>query len=93
VDGTRGSGDFFGFCSELYRAVAVRFEQKLTLSGARERVPRRTYILATGWSSPLEKFARRFDQDPTWAVKRVDCGHLIMLDRPDKLTDLLVAAA
>jgi len=77
----------------LVKHPLATFEQKLTLTGARERVPRRTYILAIGWSSPFEKFARRFDQDPTWDVKRVDCGHLIMLDRPDKLADLLVAAA
>jgi len=69
------------------------FEQKLTLTDSRERVPRRTYILATGWSSPFEKLARRFDQDPAWEVKHVDCGHIIMLDRPQELTDMLVVAA
>ena len=47
------------------------FEQKLTLTGSCQRVARRTYILATGW--PFAKFARRFDQDLTWDVKRVDC--------------------
>src|SRR5262245_53463774 len=45
---------------EWARAMLVKhpltcFEQKLTLTGSRERVPRRTYILATGWSSPFEK--------------------------------------
>jgi hypothetical protein len=55
------------------------FEQKVALSGARERVARRTYIVATGWASPFETFAKRFAQDPAWQVKRIDCGHLIML--------------
>jgi pimeloyl-ACP methyl ester carboxylesterase len=67
------------------------FEQKLALAGARHRVWRRTYILATGWSSPFEKFALRFDQDPAWEIKQVDCGHIVMLDRPEDLSDMLVA--
>jgi pimeloyl-ACP methyl ester carboxylesterase len=70
------------------------FEQKLTLTGVRERVPRRTYILATGYQlSPFEKFAARFDHDLAWQVKRIDCGHIVMLDHPEELGDILVAAA
>jgi hypothetical protein len=56
-------------------------------------VARRTYILASGWSSPFEKFAARFDHDPAWQVKRIDCGHLVMLDRPEQLADMLITAA
>jgi hypothetical protein len=69
------------------------FEQKLTLTGSRERVPRRTYILATGWSSPFEKFARKFGQDPTWVVKRINCGNIVMLDHPEELAHILITAA
>jgi hypothetical protein len=69
------------------------FEQKVALSGARERVARRTYIVATGWPSPFETFAKRFEQDPAWQVKRVDCGHLIMLDRPQELANILLTTA
>jgi pimeloyl-ACP methyl ester carboxylesterase len=69
------------------------FEQKLTLTGSRDRVRRRTYVLATGWASPFEKFARQFDQNPDWEVKRVDCGHIVMLDRPEELADMLIVAA
>jgi pimeloyl-ACP methyl ester carboxylesterase len=83
---------------EWARAMLVKhpltcFEQKLTLTGSRERVPCRTYIFATGWSSPFEKFARQFDQDPAWVVKRIDGGHIIMLDRPEELAHILIAAA
>jgi pimeloyl-ACP methyl ester carboxylesterase len=69
------------------------FEQKVALSGARERVARRTYIVATGWASPFETFAKRFEQDPAWQVKHVDCGHLIMLDRPQELAEILLTTA
>jgi pimeloyl-ACP methyl ester carboxylesterase len=68
------------------------FEQKLALTDAREQVSRRTYILATGWPSPFEKIARRFEQDPAWEIKRVDCGHIVMLDRAEELANMLTAA-
>lgn len=69
------------------------FEAKIALSGARERVARRIYIVATGWAAPFEAFAKRFEQDSAWQVKRVDCGHLIMLDRPQELAEILLTAA
>ena len=70
------------------------FEQKLVLTGARDRVPRRVYILASGWdSASFPPFAERFERDPTWRVCRIACGHDVMLDRPEELADALAAAA
>src|SRR5262245_11654176 len=69
------------------------FEARIALAGGRERVARRIYIAATGWPSPFAAFAERFSQDPAWQVERVDCGHLIMLDRPQELADILLTAA
>ncbi len=79
--------------AKLVKHPLASFEQKLSLTGAREGVPRRTYILATGWCSPFEKFARLYEQNPAWVVKRIDCGHIVMLDRPEELADMLIAAA
>jgi hypothetical protein len=58
------------------------FEQRLDLTDARERVSRRTYILATGWPTPFEKIARRFEQNPAWEVKHVDCGQTALRNSP-----------
>jgi pimeloyl-ACP methyl ester carboxylesterase len=69
------------------------FEERVALSGARERVARRSYVAATGWAAPFETFAKRFEQDPAWQVERIACGHLMMLDRPQELADILLRSA
>ena len=70
------------------------FEQRLVLAGGRDRVARRVYILASGWeSASFPPFAKRFERDPAWQVRRIDCGHDVMLDRPDELAAALAAAA
>jgi pimeloyl-ACP methyl ester carboxylesterase len=77
------------------------FEQKLQLSGAIERVPKRTYILATGWGSPgspgrespFVMIAERLRTDSTWRTASLPCGHDVMVDMPGELAELLVAAS
>ncbi|HUB94682.1 MAG TPA: alpha/beta hydrolase [Stellaceae bacterium] len=70
------------------------FEQRVTLTGAREKVKGRLYILASGWQpSPFPQFAERVGRDPDWQLLTIECGHDVMLDRPEELADALVAAA
>ena len=68
--------------------------QPIRLTGARERIPNKTYIRAPRYPQPA------FDQayaackaDPTWRTLETDTGHDIMIDAPDWLTDVLLAAA
>ena len=69
-------------------------EQKIILTGEWERVEKRTYILATGWDpSPFPPFAEGIKHDTSWRCISVDCGHDVMLDRPQELADLLLAVA
>jgi hypothetical protein len=52
------------------------------------------YILATGWEpSPLQQFGDRFKDDPGWQFVSIACGHDVMVDRPQELADVLIAAA
>jgi pimeloyl-ACP methyl ester carboxylesterase len=68
------------------------FEQKLALSG--QHVPKRVYILATGYKPSLfPQFAERFKGDADWQVVSVACGHDVMVDRPQELAATLIAAA
>jgi pimeloyl-ACP methyl ester carboxylesterase len=63
-------------------------------TGAREKVAKKTYIRASGYPMPsFDKWLAQCQADPTWRTNSVDCGHDIMVDRPDELTELLVAAA
>ena len=68
------------------------FEQKLALSG--RQVPKRVYILAAGWEpSPFQQFGARFKDDRGWQFVSIACGHDVMVDRPQELADVLIAAA
>ena len=67
------------------------FQQPLRLTGAISRIGDITYILATDWSpSPFPQFydkakARR------WKTLTMACGHDVMLDQPEELTEELLA--
>lgn len=66
------------------------FTEKLRVTDAYQRVPRKTFIRATGWDSPFGTTATALRADPTWAVHEVASGHDIPIDKPDELTELLL---
>jgi pimeloyl-ACP methyl ester carboxylesterase len=66
------------------------FTEKLEVTGAYQKVPRKTYIRAKnfpGFAGTLEKIR----SDPSWKTYVVACGHDVMIDKPDELTNILVA--
>ena len=70
------------------------FMSPIALSGARERIARKTYIRAKGYHNP--SFDRAFvtvQSDPSWHCHQLPCGHDVMIDLPDRLTELLLQAA
>jgi pimeloyl-ACP methyl ester carboxylesterase len=70
------------------------FQQQLKLSGAINNIRNVTFILATGFveGSPFPPFYERA-KEKGWKVATIDCGHDVMLDRPEELTSLLLDAA
>jgi len=67
------------------------FQQPLRLTGAINRIEDITYILANGWSpSPFPQF---YDKAKSrgWKTLTLACGHDVMLDRPEELTQELLA--
>ena len=69
------------------------FEQRMALTGARERAKRRVFILASGWQpSPFPQFAEKLAPDPAWRVTPIACGHDVMVDKPQELASALAAA-
>ena len=65
--------------------------QPIKLTGAREKVAKKTYIRAPAYPQP------HFDQhyaakkaDPSWRTYEVDGGHDVMVDRPERLVEILL---
>jgi len=68
--------------------------EKLKLTGARERIAKKTYIRASGYPNvSFEKAYARVKSDPGWRTYEVACGHDVMIDAPDRLTEILLEAA
>ena len=67
------------------------FTQKLRLTGAHARVPRRVFIKAGAYvPSPFDAAFERLKGDRGWSVHNVPCGHDVMVDRPEELAALLI---
>lgn len=70
------------------------FTQHVSLTGARERVPQKTYLLAGSFSFPPFRAAyERLSQDPGWTTRIIQGGHDVMLDNPQGLAEMLIDAA
>ena len=70
------------------------FTERLQLGGAYRRVRKRVYVHSTDLprQSPFKPFYDRVKDDPAWSAYTLPCGHDAMLDRPDDVTEILVAA-
>jgi pimeloyl-ACP methyl ester carboxylesterase len=69
------------------------FQQPLKLTGAIERIQNITYVLATGWEhSPFPQFYEKA-KAKGWRTLTMECGHDVLLDKPDELLEVLLAAA
>jgi pimeloyl-ACP methyl ester carboxylesterase len=67
---------------------------KITITGARERIAKKAYIRAKGYPSvPFDGAQERLNADAAWRVYEPPCGHDAMVDMPDRLTEILVEVA
>jgi pimeloyl-ACP methyl ester carboxylesterase len=70
------------------------FTERVSLTGARERVPRKTYLLAGSFDLPAFRAAHdRLSQDRSWTTRIIQGGHDVMIDNPGELADALIDAA
>jgi pimeloyl-ACP methyl ester carboxylesterase len=68
--------------------------EKLRLTGARERIPKKTYIRASGYPNvSFEKAYARAKSDAGWRTYEVPGGHDVMINEPDRLTEILLEVA
>ena len=68
------------------------FLQKLTLTGARERIAKKTYIRATVYPSQYFDTGLASARAKNWRIHEVECGHDVMLDMPERLAEILQEA-
>jgi len=67
---------------------------KSVITGARDRIAKRAYIRATGYPSvPFDGYRDKLKATAGWWVYEVPCGHDVMVDMPDRLTEILIEAA
>ena len=65
--------------------------QPIKLTGAREKVAKKTYIRAPVYPQPaFDKALAAKKADPSWRTYEVDGGHDVMVDRPERLVEILL---
>ncbi|HMF23949.1 MAG TPA: alpha/beta hydrolase [Pseudolabrys sp.] len=68
--------------------------EKIKLAGAREHIPKRIYIRATGYPNvSFDRAYARVKADRAWRTYEVACGHDVMIDEPERLAEILLEVA
>jgi pimeloyl-ACP methyl ester carboxylesterase len=66
----------------------------IKLTGAREKVAKKTYIRAPVYPQPaFDKYYAAKKADASWRTYEVDGGHDVMVDRPERLVEILLEAS
>jgi pimeloyl-ACP methyl ester carboxylesterase len=67
------------------------FTDKIRLTGARERVAKKSYIRAGAYANPgFDRALGEVKADPSWRTFSVPCGHDVMVDMPERLAEMLM---
>jgi pimeloyl-ACP methyl ester carboxylesterase len=66
----------------------------IRLTGARDRIAKKTYVRAKGYDNPnFEKAYAKVKGDPSWRTFEMPCGHEVMIDMPERTAEILLEAA
>jgi pimeloyl-ACP methyl ester carboxylesterase len=70
------------------------FTDKIALSGAVDRIARKSYIRAASYANPgFDRALAAAKSNPAWRTYEVACGHDVMVDAPERLTEILLEVA
>jgi len=74
-----------------FQSVAC-FQEPVQLTGGIARIRRISYVYASGWAGYESPFYPFYEKAKArgWNTCEIDCGHDVMLDRPDELTNMLL---
>jgi pimeloyl-ACP methyl ester carboxylesterase len=68
--------------------------EPIALTGARERVGKKTYIRATSYPNPrFDGYFEKLKSDSAWRTYGEPSGHDVMVDMPERLADILMEVA
>ena len=68
--------------------------ETMALTGARERIAKKSYIRAAAYPNPGFDIAyARVKADTSWRTYEVPCGHDVMVDMPERLAEILMEVA
>jgi pimeloyl-ACP methyl ester carboxylesterase len=68
--------------------------QPIKLTGAREQVQKKTYVRAPKYPQPFfDSYYQAKRNDPSWRTYEVSGGHDVMVDMPERLTEILLEVA
>jgi pimeloyl-ACP methyl ester carboxylesterase len=68
--------------------------EKMTLTGAREKIGKKAYIRAVAYPNPgFDVAYARVKADTSWRTYEVPCGHDVMVDMPERLAEILLEVA
>ncbi len=74
--------------SKMTPQAARCFSEKVLLTGAADRVPKKAYIWASGRTSPSFQGAyERLSKTSGWKTHSIECGHDVMIDKPAELAE------
>jgi pimeloyl-ACP methyl ester carboxylesterase len=69
------------------------FTDKIALTGARDHIARKSYIRAAYYANPgFDKALAAARADSSWRTYDVPCGHDVMVDMPERLSEILLEA-
>jgi pimeloyl-ACP methyl ester carboxylesterase len=68
------------------------WQQPIRLTGGISQIKTITYVLATGWAAEHSPFLKFYQEAQArgWQTVTLPCGHDVMLDQPEELTNVLL---
>jgi pimeloyl-ACP methyl ester carboxylesterase len=70
------------------------FTDKIVLTGARDRIARKSYIRAKSYANPgFDRALGEVRSDPSWRSYELPSGHDVMVDMPERLAEILLEVA
>lgn len=70
------------------------YAQKIKVAGAYKKIARKTYVRSLQFNNPaFQVLYEALKQDAAWKTHTLDCGHDMMVDRPEELAGILETSA